>query len=174
MMKNNILQVSSIQKKVKNLGATGSRSRVRVVDQSNSIEKADAVEQHQINGERVGDEPPVGADPRNGFQKLDKIKDSSRQSKQLEELTTKMRECKSLTAKSKMRSPEILLTLISKLNDEKQSMIKELNSYVALRKTYLNSLGNKKLNSLIWEQELVVNLQRRTMFKWHQLCQIKN
>ncbi|CAH8362638.1 unnamed protein product [Eruca vesicaria subsp. sativa] len=32
----------------------------------------------------------------NGFQKLDKIKDSSRQSKQLEELTDKMRECKRL------------------------------------------------------------------------------
>lgn len=31
---------------------------------------------------------------RNGFQKLDKIKDPSRQSKQLEELTGKMRECK--------------------------------------------------------------------------------
>lgn len=31
------------------------------------------------------------------------------------------------------------------LNDEKQSMIKELNSYVALRKTYMSTLGNKKL-----------------------------
>lgn len=31
---------------------------------------------------------------RNGFQKLDKIKDSNRQSKQLEDLTGKMRECK--------------------------------------------------------------------------------
>lgn len=31
---------------------------------------------------------------RNGFQRLDKIKDSTRQSKQLEELTDKMRECK--------------------------------------------------------------------------------
>ncbi|XP_020974642.1 novel plant SNARE 13 isoform X4 [Arachis ipaensis] len=31
------------------------------------------------------------------------------------------------------------------LNDEKQSMIKELNSYVALRKSYLNTLGNKKV-----------------------------
>lgn len=30
----------------------------------------------------------------NGFQKLDKVKDSNRQSKQLEELTGKMRECK--------------------------------------------------------------------------------
>lgn len=31
---------------------------------------------------------------RNGFQKLEKIKDSNRQSRQLEELTGKMRECK--------------------------------------------------------------------------------
>ncbi|KAL6193536.1 hypothetical protein ACLB2K_034620 [Fragaria x ananassa] len=31
------------------------------------------------------------------------------------------------------------------LNEEKQSMIKELNSYVQLRKTYMNSLGNKKV-----------------------------
>jgi len=34
---------------------------------------------------------------RNGFQRLDKIKDSTRQSKQLEELTDKMRECKRYT-----------------------------------------------------------------------------
>ncbi|KAJ6719939.1 VESICLE TRANSPORT V-SNARE PROTEIN VTI1-RELATED [Salix purpurea] len=31
------------------------------------------------------------------------------------------------------------------LNDEKQSMIKELNSYVQLRKTYMNSLDNKRV-----------------------------
>lgn len=31
---------------------------------------------------------------RNGFQKLEKIKDSNRQSRQLEELTDKMRDCK--------------------------------------------------------------------------------
>ena len=31
---------------------------------------------------------------RNGFQKLEKVKDSNRQSRQLEELTEKMRECK--------------------------------------------------------------------------------
>lgn len=31
---------------------------------------------------------------RTGFQKLDKLKDEKRQSKQLEELTAKMRECK--------------------------------------------------------------------------------
>lgn len=31
---------------------------------------------------------------RNGFQKLEKIKDTSRQGRQLEELTAKMRDCK--------------------------------------------------------------------------------
>jgi len=31
---------------------------------------------------------------RNGFQKLEKIKDANRRSRQLEELTDKMRECK--------------------------------------------------------------------------------
>ncbi|KAL2464454.1 t-SNARE coiled-coil-like proteiny domain-containing protein [Forsythia ovata] len=31
------------------------------------------------------------------------------------------------------------------LNDEKQSMIKELNSYVALRKTYPSTLGHKRV-----------------------------
>lgn len=85
----------------------------------------------------------------NGFQKLDKIKDSNRQSKQLEELTGKMRECKRLIKdfdreikdEESKNPPEVN----KQLNDEKQSMIKELNSYVALRKTYMSSLGNKRL-----------------------------
>jgi hypothetical protein len=38
--------------------------------------------------------PRAAACCRNGFQKMDKIKDSNRQSKQLEDLTGKMRECK--------------------------------------------------------------------------------
>ncbi|XP_071723762.1 novel plant SNARE 12 [Rutidosis leptorrhynchoides] len=85
----------------------------------------------------------------NGFQRLDKIKDSNRQSKQLEELTGKMRECKRLIKEfdrelkdEEGKNPP---DVNKQLNDEKQSMIKELNSYVALRKTYLNTLGNKKL-----------------------------
>lgn len=85
----------------------------------------------------------------NGFQKLDKIKDSNRQSKQLEELTGRMRECKRLIKEmdreikdEEARNPP---EVNKRLNDEKQSMIKELNSYVALRKTYMNSLGNKKI-----------------------------
>lgn len=85
----------------------------------------------------------------NGFQKLDKIKDSSRQSKQLEELTGKMRECKRLIKELDREikdeeggnPPEVN----KQLNDEKQAMIKELNSYVALRKTYMSSLGNKRV-----------------------------
>ncbi|XP_038875562.1 novel plant SNARE 13 isoform X1 [Benincasa hispida] len=85
----------------------------------------------------------------NGFQRLDKIKDSNRQSKQLEELTGKMRECKRLIKDfdreikedESKNPPEVN----KQLNDEKQSMIKELNSFVALRKTYMNSLGNKRV-----------------------------
>lgn len=85
----------------------------------------------------------------NGFQKLDKIKDPNRQSKQLEELTGKMRECKRLIKEfdreikdQESRNPP---EVNKQLNDKKQSMIKELNSYVALRKTYTNSLGNKRV-----------------------------
>ncbi|RAL38617.1 unnamed protein product [Cuscuta campestris] len=85
----------------------------------------------------------------NGFQKLDKIKDSNRQSKQLEDLTDKMKECKRLIKEFDREikddegnnPPDV----IKQLNDDKQSMIKELNSYVALRKTYMSTLGNKKL-----------------------------
>ncbi|XP_076951154.1 putative plant SNARE 13 [Bidens hawaiensis] len=84
----------------------------------------------------------------NGFQKLDKVKDTNRQSKQLEELTGRMRECKRLIKefdreiKDEGRNPP---DVSKKLNDEKQSMIKELNSYVALRKTYQSTLGNKRV-----------------------------
>lgn len=85
----------------------------------------------------------------NGFQKLDKIKDPNRQSKQLEELTGKMRECKRLIKEfdreikdqESRSSPEVN----KQLNEKKQSVIKELNSYVALRKTYTSSLGNKRV-----------------------------
>ncbi|RWR94494.1 putative plant SNARE 13 [Cinnamomum micranthum f. kanehirae] len=88
----------------------------------------------------------------NGFQKLDKIKDPNRQSKQLEELTGKMRECKQLIKEldreikdaESGNPPEVN----KELNDKKQSMIKELNSYVALRKTYTSSLGNKRVELL--------------------------
>ncbi|KAK8991892.1 hypothetical protein V6N11_044789 [Hibiscus sabdariffa] len=67
----------------------------------------------------------------NGFQRLDKMKDSTRQSKQLEELTGKIRECKRLIKEfereikdeESKNPPEVN----KQLNDEKQSMIKELN-----------------------------------------------
>ncbi|KAF5737118.1 plant SNARE 13-like isoform X1 [Tripterygium wilfordii] len=96
-----------------------------------------------------------------GFQRLDKIKDSNRQSKQLEELTGKMRECKRLIKEfdreikeEESRNPP---ELNKQLNDEKQSMVSHFESYtfphatsksltpVALRKTYMNTIGNKKL-----------------------------
>ncbi|XP_004508085.1 novel plant SNARE 13 [Cicer arietinum] len=85
----------------------------------------------------------------NGFQKLDKIKDSNRQSNQLEDLTGKMRDCKRLIKEFdreiKDEGSRNSEEMNKQLNDEKQSMIKELNSYVALRKTYMNTIGNKKL-----------------------------
>ncbi|CAK9157236.1 unnamed protein product [Ilex paraguariensis] len=85
----------------------------------------------------------------NGFQKLDKIKDSNRQSKQLDDLTGRMRECKRLIKEfdreikeeEGKNPPEVN----KQLNDEKQSMIKELNSFVALRKTYMSTFGNKRV-----------------------------
>ncbi|KAG0480013.1 hypothetical protein HPP92_010871 [Vanilla planifolia] len=83
------------------------------------------------------------------FQKLDKVKDSNRQSKQLEELTGKLRDCKRLIKEfdreikesGNSNSPDVN----KQLNDRKQSMIKELNSYVALRKKYMSNLGNKRI-----------------------------
>ncbi|GJN10887.1 hypothetical protein PR202_ga29028 [Eleusine coracana subsp. coracana] len=85
----------------------------------------------------------------NGFQKIDKIKDANRQSKQLEDLTAKMRECKRLIKEfdrilkeeEKKNPPDVN----KQLNEKKQFMIKELNSYVTLRKTYQSSLGNKRI-----------------------------
>ncbi|KAG4982534.1 hypothetical protein JHK87_027283 [Glycine soja] len=60
-----------------------------------------------------------------------------------------MRECKRLIKEFdreiKDEDGRNLPEVNKQLNDEKQSMIKELNSYVALRKTYMNTLGNKKL-----------------------------
>ncbi|KAF0911974.1 hypothetical protein E2562_012785 [Oryza meyeriana var. granulata] len=82
----------------------------------------------------------------NGFQKMDKIKDSNRQAKQLEDLTEKMKECKRLIKEFdrilKDEEPNNPSEVHKQLNDRKQYMIKELNSYVTLRKTYQSSLGN--------------------------------
>ncbi|GLT91168.1 hypothetical protein SLE2022_090690 [Rubroshorea leprosula] len=84
----------------------------------------------------------------NGFQKLEKIKDVNRQSRQLEELTEKMRECKRLIKEfdkevKNMESRNDANTN-KMLNEKKQSMIKELNSYVAMKKQYQSSLENNK------------------------------
>lgn len=86
----------------------------------------------------------------NGFQKLEKIKDPNRRSRQLEELTDKMRECKRLIKEFEkaMKEKESRNTLDTnkKLNEKKQSMIKELNSYVALKKQHAGSLENKRVD----------------------------
>ncbi|XP_020586180.1 novel plant SNARE 11-like isoform X2 [Phalaenopsis equestris] len=84
----------------------------------------------------------------NGFQKLDKVKDPNRQSRQLEELTEKMRECKRLIKEFdrelKVEESQNTTSVIKMLNDRKQAMIKELNSFVALKKQYGGNLGNKR------------------------------
>ncbi|KAG2614225.1 hypothetical protein PVAP13_4KG376603 [Panicum virgatum] len=84
----------------------------------------------------------------NGFQKLDKIKDPNRRSRQLEELTDKMRDCKRLIKDfERVSKDEVGRTdpeTAKMLHDRKQSMIKELNSYVALKKQYASE--NKRID----------------------------
>ncbi|CAN6580576.1 unnamed protein product [Malus baccata var. baccata] len=86
----------------------------------------------------------------NGFQKLEKIKDSNRQSRQLEELTDKMRDCKRLIKEfdREVKNMERINdpNTSRMLNEKKQSLIKELNSYVALKKQYASNLENKKID----------------------------
>ncbi|KAI3812751.1 hypothetical protein L1987_17463 [Smallanthus sonchifolius] len=86
----------------------------------------------------------------NGFQKFENIKDASRQSRQLEDLTGKMRECKRLIKEFDREVKELEHTVdpdTSKiLNEKKQSMVKELNSYVALKKKYATSIQNKRVD----------------------------
>ncbi|KAL6603482.1 hypothetical protein ACP70R_043843 [Stipagrostis hirtigluma subsp. patula] len=84
----------------------------------------------------------------NGFQKLDKIKDANRRSRQLEELTDKMRDCKRLIKDfERVAKDEASHTdpeTARMLHDRKQSMIKELNSYVALKKQHASE--NKRVD----------------------------
>ncbi|KAA3456397.1 putative plant SNARE 11-like [Gossypium australe] len=84
----------------------------------------------------------------NGFQKLDKIKDVNRQSRQLEELTGKMRECKRLIKEFdrevKAMERRTNANTHRMLSEKKQSMVKELNSYVALKKRYQSNLESNK------------------------------
>lgn len=86
----------------------------------------------------------------NGFQKLEKIKDSNRQSRQLEELTGKMRECKRLIKEFDREVKDLEYKsdadTTKMLNEKKQSMIKELNSYVALKKQYASNIENKRVD----------------------------
>lgn len=86
----------------------------------------------------------------NGFQKLEKIKDSNRQSRQLEELTEKMRECKRLIKEFDREVKDMESrndpNTNKMLNEKKQSLIKELNSYVALKKQYTANLDNKRID----------------------------
>ncbi|KAJ7952610.1 putative plant snare [Quillaja saponaria] len=86
----------------------------------------------------------------NGFQKLEKIKDSNRQSRQLEDLTGKMRECKRLIKEFDTEVKALEGTNDTNtnkmLNDKKQTMVKELNSYVARKKQYATNLENKKID----------------------------
>ncbi|TQD97023.1 hypothetical protein C1H46_017335 [Malus baccata] len=66
----------------------------------------------------------------NGFQKLEKIKDSNRQSWQLEELTDKMRDCKRLIKEfdREVKNMERINdpNTSRMLNEKKQSMIELL------------------------------------------------
>ncbi|KAJ8477491.1 hypothetical protein OPV22_021218 [Ensete ventricosum] len=84
----------------------------------------------------------------NGFQKLEKIKDPNRRSRQLEELTDKMRDCKRLIKEFErtMKEEESRNSHNTNrmLNEKKQSMIKELNSYVALKKQHASE--NKRID----------------------------
>ncbi|KAL1830001.1 hypothetical protein DCAR_0209400 [Daucus carota subsp. sativus] len=84
----------------------------------------------------------------NGFQKLDKIKDTSRQSRQLDDLTDKMRECKRLIKEFDIEVKEMEdkndAGTNKMLNERKQSMVKELNKFVAQKKQYASSLENKR------------------------------
>ncbi|CAK9321554.1 unnamed protein product [Citrullus colocynthis] len=86
----------------------------------------------------------------NGFQKLEKIKDSTRRSRQLEELTDKMRECKRLIKEFDREVKDLEGRNNSNTNkmlsEKKQSMIKELNSYVALKKQHASTLDNKRID----------------------------
>nr|GMD97293.1 novel plant SNARE 11 [Ipomoea batatas] len=86
----------------------------------------------------------------NGFQKLEKVKDSNRQSRMLEELTDKMRECKRLIKEFDREVKDLEDRNDANTNkilaEKKQSMIKELNSYVALKKQYATNRDNKRVD----------------------------
>ncbi|KAK1374899.1 putative plant SNARE 11 [Heracleum sosnowskyi] len=84
----------------------------------------------------------------NGFQKLDKVKETSRQSRQLDDLTDRMRECKRLIKEFDIEVKEMESSNDAgtnrMLNERKQAMVKELNRFVGLKKQYASSLENKR------------------------------
>ncbi|KAI3707407.1 hypothetical protein L6452_25901 [Arctium lappa] len=94
----------------------------------------------------------------NGFQKLEKIKDSGRQSRQLAELTDKMRECKRLIKEFEREVKDLDYSSIphasKTLNERKQSMVKELNSYVELKKKYASNIERKRVGHIEGTEEV--------------------
>ncbi|CAH9101366.1 unnamed protein product [Cuscuta epithymum] len=86
----------------------------------------------------------------NGFQKLEKIKDSNRQSRMLEEHTEKMRNCKRMIKDFDLEAKNLEhrndANTNKMLNEKKQAMIKELNSFVALKKKYAATRDNKRVD----------------------------
>ncbi|KMZ68554.1 putative plant snare [Zostera marina] len=87
---------------------------------------------------------------KNGFQKLEKVKDPNRRSRQLEELTGKMRDCKRFIKEFDTEVKDVesknSTDVNRMLNEKKQSMIKELNYFVTLKKQYANSLESKRVD----------------------------
>ncbi|XXG75702.1 hypothetical protein AAC387_Pa08g0219 [Persea americana] len=84
----------------------------------------------------------------NEFQKLEKIKDTNRQSRKLEEITERMRECKMLIKRfervAKEEESRNTPDTNRMLNEKNKSMTKELNSYITLKKQYASSIENKR------------------------------
>ncbi|OVA16661.1 Target SNARE coiled-coil domain [Macleaya cordata] len=98
----------------------------------------------QIDGEIQDNFRALG----NGFQKLDKIKDPNRQSKQLEELTGKMRESKRLIKEfdreikdEESRNPP---EVNKQLSDRKQYLVSCFDSFW-WNCRYMSTLGNKRV-----------------------------
>lgn len=135
-------ETSKLRRRFERFPASGNKKKRKRI-MANELQMSPQLE--QIHGEIKDNFRALS----NGFQRLNNIKDSNRQSKQLEELTGRMKECKRLVkefdreikVEESKNPPEVN----KQLNDEKQSMIKELNSYVQLRKTYMNSLDNKRV-----------------------------
>ncbi|EEE66357.1 hypothetical protein OsJ_22657 [Oryza sativa Japonica Group] len=128
-----------------------SRQLEELTDKMRDCKRGGEMDLESVNPELAEIDGQIGDILRalqNGFQKLDKIKDANRRSRQLEELTDKMRDCKRLikdferVVKDMAGSTDPETARM--LHDRKQSMIKELNSYVALKKQYASE--NKRVD----------------------------